>query len=77
MHDVCLGTCNGDTDICVAGKCVLGNMGVPRGMYVSLGTWAVVCVSRGRWVLGTEGVVFCVSRGWWMLGSVDVRIHGP
>lgn len=77
MCDVYLGTHAGDTDICVAGKCVLGNVGMPRGMCVCLGTWAVVCVSRGQWVLGTEGVVFCVFRDWWMLGSVDARIRGP
>lgn len=33
-----LGTCAGDMDICVAGKHVLGNMGVPRGTCVSLET---------------------------------------
>lgn len=35
---VYLGTCAGDMDICVSGKCVLWNMGVSRGTCVPLGT---------------------------------------
>lgn len=75
MSDGYLGTCAGDTDICVAGERVLGNMGMPRGMCVSLGTWAVVCVPWGQWVLSIEGTVFCVFQGWWVLGSVGAGVH--
>lgn len=74
MCDVYLGT--------HAGKHVLGNMGVPRGTCVSLGTWAVVCVSQDWWVLGSVGVKIHGPWGQWVwgsmaLGSVDAGVHVP
>lgn len=66
--DVYLGTRAGDTDICMAGKHVLGNMGVPRGMCMSL------C---GLCIPGLVGAGVSGCQDPWPLGSVGIGIHGP